>query len=295
MYAAKVREKGTHAVFDVAMHAKAVSRLRTEGDLRRALDLDEFELHYQPVVRLDTGRISGVEELIRWRHPSRGLVSPDDFLPIAEESGLMLPIGRWVLQESCRQLRRWQVAGLVEDGFRVAVNISDRQFWRGRLIDDVVDCLRSNDLRPDSLIMEITEGVIMHDVKLARQMLNEFHELGVDLHIDDFGTGHSSLEALCHLPIDALKIDKSFVAPLGTDRRSTELVRTIVLMGVNLGMELVAEGIETREQWTRLRRTQCTYGQGYLFSRPLPADELDLGLVTTPPSPGRGLDRRRAR
>jgi diguanylate cyclase (GGDEF)-like protein len=296
MYSAKVREKGTYALFDVAMHAKAVSRLRTEGDLRRALDLDEFELHYQPVVHLNSGLVSGVEGLIRWRHPARGLVSPDDFLPIAEESGLMLPIGHWVLVQACRQLRRWQLTGLVEDDFRVAVNVSNRQFWRGRLIDDVRDCLRANDLRPDSLILEITEGVIMHDVKLARRMLDEFHELGVGLHIDDFGTGHSSLEALCHLPIDALKIDKSFVAQLGTDRRSTELVRTIVLMGVNLGMELVAEGIETQDQWSLLRRTQCTYGQGYLFSRPLPADELDLRATTTPPpaGPAWGADRRRS-
>jgi diguanylate cyclase (GGDEF)-like protein len=297
MYAAKVREKGTHAIFDVDMHTKAVSRLRTEGDLRRALDLDEFEVHYQPIVHLDSGRISGVEALVRWRHPTRGLVSPDDFLPVAEESGLILPIGRWVLQTACRQLHRWRTTGLVEDDFRVAVNISDREFWRGRLIDDVRDCLRSNKLRPDSLVLEITEGVIMHDVKLARQMLNEFHLLGVELHIDDFGTGHSSLEALVHLPIDALKIDKSFVAPLGTDRRSTELVRTIVLMGVNLGMELVAEGIETEEQWGVLRRTQCTYGQGYLFSRPLPADELDLAAVPSPPptvAAGDG-DRRRPR
>jgi EAL domain-containing protein (putative c-di-GMP-specific phosphodiesterase class I) len=150
-------------------------------------------------------------------------------------------------------------------------------------------------LRPESLILEITEGVIMHDVKLARQMLTEFHELGVELHIDDFGTGHSSLEALCHLPIDALKIDKSFVAQLGTDRRSTELVRTIVLMGVNLGMELIAEGIETQQRWSLLRRTQCTYGQGYLFSRPLPAGELDLGPLTAPPhtDPATAGDRRR--
>jgi EAL domain-containing protein (putative c-di-GMP-specific phosphodiesterase class I) len=208
----------------------------------------------------------------------------------------MLPIGRWVLQESCRQLRRWQQAGLVSDGFQLAVNISNRQFWRGRLIDDVRDCLTSNDLRRGSLVLEITEGVIMYDVKLAREMLHEFHELGVALHIDDFGTGHSSLEALCHLPIDALKIDKSFIAPLGTDRRSTELVRTIILMGVNLGMELVAEGIETQHQWSLLRQTQCTYGQGYLFSRPLPAGELDLAPTPALPPPARadGASRRRS-
>jgi EAL domain-containing protein (putative c-di-GMP-specific phosphodiesterase class I) len=178
---------------------------------------------------------------------------------------------------------------VVADDFRIAVNVSNRQFWRGRLIEDVRECLEVNDLRPQSLILEITEGVIMHDVRLARRMLSEFHDLGVELHIDDFGTGHSSLEALYHLPIDALKIDKSFVAPLGTNRRSTELVRTIVAMGVNLGMELVAEGIETTEQWSHLRRTRCTYGQGHLFSRALPAGSLDLRQVPEPPpAPGPG-------
>jgi diguanylate cyclase (GGDEF)-like protein len=296
MYSAKAREKGSHAVFVVGMHAKAVSRLRTEGDLRRALELDEFEMHYQPVVHLDSARTAGVEALIRWRHPSRGLVSPDEFLPVAEESGLILPIGRWVLAESCRQVRKWREAGQVSDGFRVAVNVSDRQFWRGGLIDDVRENLAANGLGPESLTLEITEGVVMHDVRLAQRMLTELHEMGVELHIDDFGTGHSSLEALCHLPIDALKIDKSFIAPLGTDRRSTELVRTIVLMGANLGMGLVAEGIETVEQWSHLRRIRCTYGQGYLFSRPLPAGELDLGRVPAlPPVLPPGVTDRRSR
>jgi EAL domain-containing protein (putative c-di-GMP-specific phosphodiesterase class I) len=200
-----------------------------------------------------------------------------------------------VLDESCRQLRRWQQAGAVGNGFQVSVNVSDRQFWKGRLIEDVRACLQSHDLSPESIVLEITEGVIMHDVKLAQRMLNEFHDMGVELHIDDFGTGRSSLEALSLLPIDLLKIDRSFVAALGTDRRSTELVRTIVLMGVNLGMDLIAEGIETSEQWSHLRRTRCNYGQGYLFSRPLPADDLDLGHAPARPPilPRRGPDRRR--
>jgi diguanylate cyclase (GGDEF)-like protein len=294
MYAAKVSEKGSEAVFDVTMHAKAVGRLRTEGDLRGALDRNEFEVHYQPIVNLDTGQTSGVEALIRWRHPIRGLVSPHEFLPTAEECGLILPIGRWVLDESCRQLRRWQETGSAGHDFRVSINVSNRQFWRGRLIDDIRSSLNAHDLTPESIALEITEGVIMHDVKLAQRMLNEIHDLGVELHIDDFGTGHSSLEALSLLPIDSLKIDRSFIAALGTNRRSTELVRTIVLMGVNLGMELVAEGIETEQQWSHLRRTQCTYGQGYLFSRPLPANEIDLSRAPAPPRtlPHDGLDRR---
>ena len=273
MYSAKWRGKGSHAIFDVAMHTKAVGRLRTEAELRRALDMGELEAHYQPIMRLDTGQIAAVEALVRWRHPVRGLISPADFLPIAEETGLMLPMGRWMLGESCRQLRAWQRSGVAHDRLRVSVNVSNRQFWHGRLLEDVRDCITMTNIRPRDLCLEITEGVIMHDAKLARMMLTELHEMGVELHIDDFGTGYSSLEAICHLPIDALKIDRSFVSPLGSDRRSTELVRTIVLMGTNLGLEIIAEGIETAEQWEHLQRAGCTYGQGYLFSRPLPGAE----------------------
>jgi len=271
MYSAKSREKGTHAVFDVAMRDQAVSRLRTEGDLRRALDQGELELHYQPIFELHSGRISSFEALIRWRHPERGLVPPGDFLPIAEESGLMVPIGRWVLGESCRQLGEWRRAGIARD-VRMSANVSNRQFWHGRLVEDTQTCLREAGLVPEDLAIEITEGVIMHDVKLARGILDGLHTLGVRLHIDDFGTGYSSLEALHHLPIDALKIDRSFVTPLGSDQRSEELVRAIIAMGTSLGMDLVAEGIETVEQRDRLRDLECTYGQGYWFSRPVPGD-----------------------
>ncbi|MCA2218195.1 EAL domain-containing protein [Jidongwangia harbinensis] len=273
MYSAKGGGKGSHTIFNVDMHAKAVARLRTEADLRRALELDELEAHYQPIVRLDTGEVAAVEALMRWRHPTLGLIPPAEFLPIAEETGLMLPMGRWMLMEACAQLRRWH--GVVPDAhnLRVSVNVSNRQFWHGRLLEDVRDCLRMADLEPHRLALEITEGVIMHDVKQARRMLAELHEMGVELHIDDFGTGYSSLEALYHLPIDALKIDRSFVSRLGTDERSAELARTIVQMGTNLGLEVIAEGIETTGQRDQLRQTDCTYGQGYLFSRPVAADD----------------------
>jgi diguanylate cyclase (GGDEF)-like protein len=287
MYSAKWRGKGAHAIFNVAMHAKVVGRLRTEADLRRALDMGELEAHYQPIVRLDTGQVTAFEALVRWRHPDRGLIAPAEFLPIAEESGLMLPMGRWMLGESCRQLRRWQQSGLAPDGLRVSVNVSNRQFWHGRLLEDVGDCISFAGIRPEDLVLEITEGVIMHDAKLARRMLDELHEMGVGLHIDDFGTGYSSLEALCHLPIDALKIDRSFVAPLGTDRRGTELVRTIVLMGTNLGLDLVAEGIETTDQWEHLKQVGCPHGQGYLFSRPVPGEETDDYLRAASSAPAR--------
>jgi EAL domain-containing protein (putative c-di-GMP-specific phosphodiesterase class I) len=274
MYSSKARGKGAHVVFNTSMHAKAVDRLRTEAELRRALELGEFEVHYQPIVQLQTGQVAGFEALLRWRHPVRGSVSPGDFLDIAEESGLIVPIGRWVLQEACRQLREWQNAGVVPDRTQVSVNVSNRQFWHGRLLEDVVDCLVATNLEPRSLVVEMTEGVIMHDVKLARRMLAELRELGVELHIDDFGTGYSSLGALHQLSIDALKIDRSFVTPLGTDPRSGELARTIVLMGANLGLAVIAEGIETVEQRDYLRDAGCPYGQGYWFSRPVPAAEV---------------------
>jgi diguanylate cyclase (GGDEF)-like protein len=274
MYSSKARGKGAHVVFNAAMHAKAVDRLRTEAELRRALEQGEFEVHYQPIVQLRTGEIAGFEALLRWRHPVRGSVPPGEFLDIAEESGLIVPIGRWILRESCRQLHAWMGSGLVPDGTQISVNVSNRQFWHGRLIEDVVDCLVATNLEPRSLVVEITEGVIMHDVKLARQMLAELRELGVELHIDDFGTGYSSLGALHQLSIDALKIDRSFVTPLGTDPRSGELARTIVLMGANLGLAVIAEGIETAEQRDYLRDAGCPYGQGYWFSKPVPADEV---------------------
>ncbi|MEV1287272.1 EAL domain-containing protein [Micromonospora sp. NPDC049679] len=271
MYWAKSRRKGSHAIFNVAMHAKAVTRLQTETELRRAIDRDEFEVHYQPIVDLPSGQTQAFEALVRWRHPERGLVQPDEFLPIAEETGLIIPIGRRILDEACGRLAAWQHASGRPD-LSMSLNVSNRQFWHGGLVDDVQECLRRTRLAPHTLSLEITEGVIMHNVGLARKLLEDLHGLGCQLHIDDFGTGYSSLEALHRLPIDALKIDRSFVSGLGTDPRSGELVRTIVLMGRNLGLDLIGEGIENPAQREHLLRLECTYGQGYLLSRPVPAE-----------------------
>jgi len=271
MYAAKARQKGTHAVFDVGMRDQAFQRLHIESDLRRAVGAGELELHYQPIVDLRTGRIVSFEALIRWRHPDRGLIAPGAFLPVAEECGLMPSIGRWVLAEACRQLRIWCGSGAYPD-LSVAVNVSNRQFWHGHLVADVVACLDEGGLEPGQLAVEITEGVVMYDRVQAMDILTELHALGVQLHVDDFGTGQSSLEALHHLPLHALKIDRSFVAPLGSDPRSEKLVRAIVAMATSLELELVAEGIETEEQRSWLREAGCTYGQGFWFARPQPAD-----------------------
>jgi diguanylate cyclase (GGDEF)-like protein len=281
MYWAKSREKGTHAVFSADMRSRVVDRLRMEGELRHSVETPEFVLHYQPIVNLTTRLSCAAEALIRWQHPLRGLIPPGQFLPIAEETGLILPIGRWVLRQVCGQLHAWLSTQAVSECIRISVNVSNRQFWNGSLVDEIDECLTLAKLSPANLAIEITEGVVMHDVKLAQKVLEELHDMGVELHIDDFGTGYSSLEALHHLPIDALKIDRSFVARLGDDTRSGELVRTIIQMGHNLGLRVIAEGIETTAQLEFLEEFGCNDGQGYLMSRPIPANELP-GLVEHP-------------
>ncbi|GIM70815.1 hypothetical protein Aau02nite_42830 [Amorphoplanes auranticolor] len=283
MYHAKTHGKRSHATFNPAMHNAATDRLTIESGLRRALHNRELVLFYQPIVDLRTLTLSGAEALIRWRHPTRGLVPPNEFLGVAEESGLSLSIGTWVLEESCRQLRRWGLHHGDARPFMMSVNVSNRQFWQSTLIDDVDDNLRAFGLSPDRLAVEITEGVIMDDAKLASSVLSGLRTLGVQVHIDDFGTGYSSLEALQDLAIDAFKIDRSFISRIATSPRGKELVRTIVTMGLNLNLDVIAEGIETDEELGFVRRLGCPYGQGYLFSRAVPAEEfaklLEPGVV----------------
>jgi predicted signal transduction protein with EAL and GGDEF domain len=274
MYWSKSHRKGSHTLFDVSMHNKAVARLQIETELRHAIERGELEVYYQSIVHLATGTTRGFETLIRWRHPVRGLVLPDDFLPVAEETGLIIPIGRWIIEESCRQLAAWQRT-LGRDDLRLSINVSNRQFWQGGLVEDVEKALRRAGLNPRGLAFEITEGVIMNNVVLARKMLEDLHDIGCELHIDDFGTGYSSLEALHRLPIDALKIDRSFVARLGVDTKSNTLVQTIVRMGGNLGRQLIAESVETEAQRDQLLRLGCEYGQGHLFSQPVPAAQAE--------------------
>ena len=279
MYHAKMQGKRAYAVFDPSMHEAVVDRLRLEGELRAALEAAQFVLHYQPIVDLGTGRADGVEALVRWQHPTRGLLAPAQFLPVAEESGLILGLSAWVLAEACAELR---AGGLEHPGphpFRLSVNVSNRQFWHTQLVDDVEDELHRHGLDPRGLAIEITEGVIMHDVKLAASMLAQLKTLGIQVHVDDFGTGYSSLEALHDLPIDALKIDRSFVGRLGTSARSRELVRTIVTMGRNLDLDVIAEGIETAVEEEILQELGCTHGQGYRYSRPVPGPSLRAVLA----------------
>jgi diguanylate cyclase (GGDEF)-like protein/PAS domain S-box-containing protein len=285
MYRAKSNGRGTYAIFDSSMHATAMARLKTETELRQAIekrgqDSSQMELHYQPVVHIGTGEVMGLEDLVRWRHPLRGLVTPLEFLQVAEDSGLIVPMGRWVAAEACRQLTIWNAVELLGSDVRVSLNLSNREFWSPRLLDHLDLVLAESGVLPERLAFEITEGVIIDNLERALIVLHELHARGLQVHVDDFGTGYSSLQALHRLPIDALKIDKSFVAGLGHDERTTELVRTIVQLGMNLGVIVIAEGVETTNQQACLRDLGCGWGQGYLFSPAVPATGLEHLIAT---------------
>ena len=279
MVRAREAGEGHYQVFDPAMHAEAIARLHLETDLRHALQRGELRVHYQPIVKLETGRIAGFEALARWEHPTRGMIQPDEFVPLAEETGLILPMGLWVLEQACATLRTLQdrPGGA---GIRMAVNLSARQFTQPDLVDRVAEVVARTGIEPGSLELEITESTILQQSTAVMGMLHGLKALGVRLHVDDFGTGYSSLSYLHRLPLDALKIDRSFVTGAGED--PLQIVRTIVAMAQALGVEVVTEGIENPGVLSQIRALRCEYGQGYLFSRPASADEaralLDSGL-----------------
>jgi diguanylate cyclase (GGDEF)-like protein/PAS domain S-box-containing protein len=268
LYRAKARGRGRWVEFDASMHDRAVALLRLETDLRRALLREEFLLHYQPVISLRTGRITGAEALLRWQHPERGMVPPMDFIPLAEETGLIVPIGAWVLREACRQLKQWQRrAGL--PSLEVSVNLSSGQFQGPGLLTDVAEVLRETGLSPRSLRLEVTESLLMEkDPQIARNM-TELRSMGVRIDLDDFGTGYSSLAYLHQFPIDTLKIDRSFVQRIGETEEALEIVNTILALAQGLDMEVVAEGVENERQLQILRQLRCGYAQGYHLSRPM--------------------------
>ena len=270
MYQAKAAGAGGFASYDPQMHSGLIARLQLEADLRRALDNDEFELHYQPTVRLDNGAVVGFEALLRWRHPTRGLVPPVEFIALAEATGMILPIGTWVLTQACRQAAEW-VAANPSRPMTMAVNVSGRQFGQADLPDLVERVLADTGLPADRLCLEMTESVVMNDTEENLALLTRLKEIGVKLAIDDFGTGYSSLSYLRRFPVDTLKIDRSFVERLGQQSDDATLARTIVQLGQSLGMSTVAEGIEHSEQFLALRRMGCERAQGFYFSRPLPA------------------------
>ena len=273
MYRAKLLGKKRHVVFDKAMHDRAMELLQIETDLRRAISRKEFFVHYQPIVSLATGKVSSFEALVRWRHPERGLVMPSGFIPVAEETGLIIPLGQWVLGEACRQMREWQRIYRIGEDVTVSVNLSSRQFSQADLIDQISTALREAGLRAASLKLEITESMVMENFDTAIDMLTQLRGLGVGLSIDDFGTGYSSLSYLHRFPIDTLKIDRSFVTQMTDNAENAEIVRTIVTLARSLDMNVIAEGVETREQLRQLRSLGCDYGQGYLFSKAVAAGQ----------------------
>ena len=274
MYQAKQNGRNNFQYFTQAMNSRASRQLALENGLRRALDRGEFRLHFQPKVDLASERIVGAEALLRWRHPTLGLIPPAEFIPIAEDTGLIVPIGHWVLRSACAQAHNWR--SLKRSEFQMAVNLSPRQFIGEELLRSVADALGDFELEPSALNLEITESMVMHDAEQAIAILQQLKLMGVGIAIDDFGTGHSSLSYLKRFPIDELKIDRSFVGDITTDPNGPPIVSAIVAMAHRLNLRVVAEGVETPQQLEFLRGQACDQAQGYLFGRPAPAEEFDL-------------------
>ncbi|MFB2935344.1 EAL domain-containing protein [Aerosakkonemataceae cyanobacterium BLCC-F154] len=281
MYRAKALGKARYCLFNKTMHQIAVSRLRLETDLRRALERQELRLHYQPLVSLKTGEITGFEALVRWEHPEQGLISPDQFIPVAEETGLINPIGWWVLREACLKLRIWQLTFPRKIPLTMSVNLSGKQFAQPGLIEQVDLILRETGCDRNSLKLELTESAIM-DHSDANSILENLRALGVKLDIDDFGIGYSSLDRLYQFPINTLKIDKSFVSRLDAGGRNVEIVKAIVTLAHTLGMNVVGEGVESSYQLTQLQALNCEFAQGYFFSRPLDSKATEALLTSQP-------------
>jgi len=279
MFRAKQTGKARYEVYDAEMGSRALELLEMESDLRRAVERDELVLHYQPKVEIGAGALSGVEALVRWEHPSRGMVSPLDFIGLAEETGLILPIGRWVMREACRQARVWQGRHPSDPLLEMCVNVSARQFAHPGLVSEVADVLQDTGLDPRSLVLEITESAVMEDAERNVATFLELKSLGVRLAIDDFGTGYSSLAYLHRFPVDMLKIDRSFVDGLGRESEDTAIVRTVIGLANALHLQVVAEGVETQDQAARLSALGCKLAQGFLFSKPLPSEGVDALLA----------------
>jgi len=279
MYRAKARGGGCFDVFHHELEGGALPRLDLEIDLRRAISEGELEVHYQPVLRT-RGPIVGVEALVRWRHPVRGLVSPAEFIPLAEETGLILPLGRFVLDEACRQVGEWRRRYRELDGLVVSVNLSPRQFRQADLDRQVATALERSGLDPRSLCLEVTEGVMVEDVESATSTLNRLKALGVAISVDDFGTGYSSLSYLKRFPLDYVKIDRSFVAGLD-EKVDSEIVRSVIRLAAAIGISVVAEGVETAEQLDRLESLGCPLVQGYFLARPQPAGDIEALLLAS--------------
>ncbi len=282
MHRAKERGRARYELFDERLRGRAISRLRVENDLRRALERDELTLDYQPLISLRDHSLVSVEALIRWDHPDRGRIPPADFIPVAEENGLIEPIGRWVLDRACRQAARWYPDRPDSPPLSMSVNLSAAQVANRGLADTVGAALRGAGLDPACLALELTESVLVGEAEELHETLTALKALGVSLVLDDFGTGYSSLSYLTRLPLDALKVDRSFVAGLGSEPRDTAITEAIVAMSRALSLRVVGEGAETATQIAELSRMGCDLVQGYHFSRPVPAAEITRMLAQGP-------------
>jgi diguanylate cyclase (GGDEF)-like protein/PAS domain S-box-containing protein len=282
MYRAKSLGKARYEVFDADMRASMVARLQVETDLRHALEREEFRNFYQPIVVLDSGRIVGFEALLRWQHPTRGLIGPDQFIQVAEETGLIRELGWWNLREACRQLSEWKAHSDNYLNFTMNVNLSAKQFLQPNLVEEIRDLIRELRFSPETLKLEITESTVMIDPVATAKMLQQIKSLGILLAIDDFGTGYSSLSYLHRFPLDTLKIDRSFISNVGDAGEGMEIAQTILPMAKNLRLDVIAEGVETIEQVELLRKLKCKYAQGYYFSKPLAAAEVAALLAGAP-------------
>ena len=291
MYQAKEKGRNNYQFFEKGMNVRAVERQAIEGDLRCALERDEFVMHYQPKIDLKTGEITGVEALLRWQHPVRGLVGPMQFISVAEDCGLMLPIGKWVLRESCRQAKAWQDSGLPL--IEMAVNVSSVEFRNDQFLGSISTILKETGLEPGYLELELTESVLMQHAEFSVPVLQKLKAMGVRLAIDDFGTGYSSLSYLRQFPIDTLKVDQSFIHEINADTDEATIISAVINMGCRLKHRVIAEGVETAGQLAFLRAHGCDEGQGYYFARPMPGEEtaklLAMGTELTVPVNGQTL------
>jgi diguanylate cyclase (GGDEF)-like protein/PAS domain S-box-containing protein len=278
MYRAKSAGKACYQIFERQRFGPQLEAGNLARDLDSAVERQELVVHYQPIVSLDTGRLCACEALVRWNHPQRGLISPSDFIPLAEETGAIIDIGNWVLGEACLQLKHWQERFPLQPSLAVAVNLSSKQFMQAELIDRVIEILQATRLDPQCLKLEITESAVMENVGTSTILLQQLRALGIELAIDDFGTGYSSLSYLHRLPVNALKIDKSFVKGMVEKRDHAEIVKTILTLARSLGIRVVAEGVETLEQLAELSRLHCDAGQGFLFSKPVGAEAAEQML-----------------
>lgn len=269
MYSAKGSGRGCYALFNQELHLQSIKLLQIESDLHRALELQEFILHYQPIIALDTGILIGFEALVRWQHTTQGFISPCEFIPIAEETGFIIPLGVWVLQEACRQLRTWHLAFPQQTALTMSVNLASKQLRDPGLIEQIDQVLAATGLDGSALKLELTESMLVDNIASVLQTLSSIRARGIQLSIDDFGTGYSSLSYLPRFPINTLKIDRSFVSQMPIDAENLEIVRAIATLAHSIGIDVVAEGIETAQQLEILQTLCCEFGQGYLFSKPL--------------------------